>query len=70
MMMRSGSGSSELLLEQQEQQERIRNLKLAPKKSNVKKEKRTCKERIQFYLTSTLVGIGQRTVVSEPLIVD
>lgn len=48
------SGSSELLLEQQlldqeqiEQELRLRKLKeLAPKKSNVKKEKRTCKDRL------------------------
>lgn len=72
--MRSGSGSSELLLEQQEQQERLRNLKLAPKKSHVKKPKRTCKERIKFYLTSCLVFLsvsgGASLLFLVPLYVD
>lgn len=64
--MRS-SGSSELLLEQQEQQERLRNLKLAPKKSNVKKQKRTCKERIKFYLTSRY-GLTATIIIADRLI--
>lgn len=72
--MRSGSGSSELLLEQQEQELRLRNLKLAPKKSNVKKEKRTCKQRVQFYLTSALVFLsvsgGASLLFLVPLYVD
>lgn len=73
MMMRSGSGSSELLLEQQEQELRLRNLKLAaPKKSHVKKE--TCKERLSFYLTSSLVFLsvsaGASLLFLVPLYVD
>lgn len=67
------SGSSELLLEQQEQDLRLRKLKLAPK-SNVKKEKRTCKQRGKFYLTSSLVFLsvtaGASLLFLVPLYVD
>lgn len=70
------SGSSELLLEQQQNEEfRIRKLKeLAPKKKPVEKPKRTFKEHVKFYATSTLaffsVTAGASLLFLVPLYVD
>lgn len=69
------SGSSELLLDQQQQELRKRKLKeLAPKKKNVTPRKRTFRENISFYSTSTLaffsVTAGASLLFLVPLYVD
>lgn len=69
------SGSSELLLEQQQQELRNRKLKeLVPKKKVEKPRKRSCRERISFYTTSTLaffsVAAGASLLFLVPLYVD
>lgn len=69
------SGSSELLLEQQQQELRNRKLKeLAPKKKNDKPKKRSWRERANFYATSTLaffsVTAGASLLFLVPLYVD
>lgn len=69
------SGSSELLLEQQQQELRNRKLKeLVPKKKVEKPRKRTCRERASFYTTSTLaffsVTAGASLLFLVPLYVD
>lgn len=70
------SGSSELLLDQQQQELRQRKIKeLAPKKKNVKDtKKKTIRERIKFYGTSTLaffsVTAGASLLFLVPLYVD
>ncbi|CAD6995579.1 unnamed protein product, partial [Ceratitis capitata] len=68
------SGSSELLLEQQQQELRLRkNRDLAPKKKNEKRV-RTWGERLRFYRTSSLVFIsvsaGASLLFLVPLYVD
>lgn len=68
------SGSSEQLLEQQQQELRNRKLKeLVPKKKNGK-EKRSWRERANFYATSTLaffsVTAGASLLFLVPLYVD
>lgn len=69
------SGSSELLLEQQQQELRNRKLKeLVPKKKVEKPRKRTWRERANFYTTSTLaffsVTAGASLLFLVPLYVD
>lgn len=69
------SGSSEQLLEQQQQELRNRKLKeLAPKKKNGKEKPRSWRERINFYATSTLaffsVTAGASLLFLVPLYVD
>lgn len=69
------SGSSELLLDQQQQELRQRKLKeLAPKKKNATPPKRTLRENISFYTTSTLaffsVTAGASLLFLVPLYVD
>lgn len=69
------SGSSELLLEQQQQELRNRKLKeLAPKKKNGQPKKRSWRERANFYATSTLaffsVTAGASLLFLVPLYVD
>lgn len=73
MTMRSGS--SELLLDQQQQELRKRKLKeLAPKKKNAQRHQRTIKDRLRFYSTSTLaffsVTAGASLLFLVPLYVD
>ena len=68
------SGSSEQLLEQhQNEQRRLKLKELAPKKKNGK-QKRTWRERVQFYTTSTLaffsVTAGASLLFLVPLYVD
>lgn len=69
------SGSSELLLEQQQQELRNRKLKeLVPKKKPAQAKKRTWRERISFYTTSALaffsVTAGASLLFLVPLYVD
>lgn len=69
------SGSSELLLEQQQQELRNRKLKeLVPKKKPIPVRKRTWRERASFYTTSTLaflsVTAGASLLFLVPLYVD
>lgn len=69
------SGSSEQLLEQQQQELRNRKLKeLAPKKKIPPVKKVSCRERLNFYATSTLaffsVTAGASLLFLVPLYVD
>ncbi|XP_058974107.1 protein tipE-like [Musca domestica] len=69
------SGSSELLLEQQQQELRLRKLReLAPKKKNGNRRFRSWRERARFYATSTLaffsVTAGASLLFLVPLYVD
>ncbi|XP_065371623.1 protein tipE [Calliphora vicina] len=69
------SGSSELLLEQQQQELRLRKLReLAPKKKNGNRRYRSWRERASFYGTSTLaffsVTAGASLLFLVPLYVD
>ncbi|KAL9890547.1 protein tipE [Glossina fuscipes] len=69
------SGSSELLLEQQQQELRLRKLReLAPKKKNGNRRFRSWRERVRFYSTSTLaffsVTAGASLLFLVPLYVD
>ncbi|XP_055699681.1 protein tipE [Phlebotomus papatasi] len=69
------SGSSELLLEQQQQELRLRKVKeLAPAKKNANKVQRTWREKANFYITSTLaffsVTAGASLLFLVPLYVD
>lgn len=69
------SGSSEQLLEQQQQELRNRKLKeLAPKKKVVQVKKVSWRERLNFYATSTLaffsVTAGASLLFLVPLYVD
>ncbi|XP_055377575.1 protein tipE [Condylostylus longicornis] len=73
MTMRSGS--SELLLEQQQQELRLRKIKeLAPKKKNGNRRFKSWRERVRFYGTSTLaffsVTAGASLLFLVPLYVD
>ncbi|KAH8384121.1 hypothetical protein KR009_012192 [Drosophila setifemur] len=69
------SGSSELLLEQQQQELRLRKIReLAPKKKNGNRRFRSWRERARFYGTSTLaffsVTAGASLLFLVPLYVD
>lgn len=69
------SGSSELLLEQQQQELRLRKKReLAPKKKNGNRRFRSWRERVKFYGTSTLaffsVTAGASLLFLVPLYVD
>lgn len=69
------SGSSEQLLEQhQNEQRRLKLKELAPKKKNGLKQKRTWRQRANFYTTSTLaffsVTAGASLLFLVPLYVD